>query len=64
MRRRSDRDARWRQPTQVLTGSIVTPFVGLGLELLVFENAVGLHVNFCARQFCGQTNVLPLFADR
>ncbi len=74
MRMSSARWARWRQPTQVLTGSILAPASSIDqsdlseLALprcrLVFENAVWLNIDLRAGQLGCQTSVLTLFADR
>src|SRR3954454_10044922 len=55
-----DRGARCRQPRQVLTGSMVPLRPGC----LLFHHRIGLDIDPRAGQFCSQSRILPLLADR
>ncbi len=52
--------SRWRQPTQVLTGSILGPPNRFGLEL---GSSIWLDIDFRSGELCGKSSVLPLFAN-
>ena len=69
-RAKSARLARWRQPTQVLTGFILTPAslndqsdFAIRRAQLVLEDAVWLNIDLRTGQLGSKTGVLPLFAD-